>query len=80
MNYEAFTAKANSAFKDCALIKEIASNMQDTLSSVPGMVRKNERLEKEKAELKAEIERLKSEAQTVYLSRPTAGRSWKRTR
>lgn len=60
MNYEAFAAKADSTFKDCALIKEIASNMQETLSAVPGMVRKNERLEKEKAELKQKNAALKA--------------------
>lgn len=70
MNYEAFAAKADSTFKDCALIKEIASNMQETLSAVPGMVRKNERLEKEKAELKAEIERLKDEISGDYIRLP----------
>lgn len=61
MNYEEFEARANSAFDDCSEMKRMLWNMQTVVAAVPDMVRKNERLEKEKAELKAEIERLKSE-------------------
>lgn len=61
MKYEEFEARAKSAFDDCSEMKRMLWNMQTVVAAVPDMVRKNERLEKEKAELKAEIERLKSE-------------------
>lgn len=61
MKYEEFEARAKSAFDDCNEMKRMLWNMQTVVAAVPDMVRKNERLEKEKAELKAEIERLKSE-------------------
>lgn len=61
MKYEEFEARAKSAFDDCSEMKRTLWNMQTVVAAVPDMVRKNERLEKERAELKAEIERLKSE-------------------
>lgn len=61
MKYEEFEARAKRAFDDCSEMKRMLWNMQTVVAAVPDMVRKNERLEKEKAELKAEIERLKSE-------------------
>lgn len=61
MKYEEFEARAKSAFDDCSEMKRMLWNMQTVVAAVPDMVRKNERLEKQKAELKAEIERLKSE-------------------
>ena len=61
MKYEEFEARAKSAFDDCSEMKRMLWNMQGVVGAVQAMVRKNERLEKEKAELKAEIERLKSE-------------------
>lgn len=60
MNYEEFEARAKSAFDDCGEMKRVLWNVQTVVCAVPDMVRKNERLEKEKASLKAEIERLKS--------------------
>ena len=60
MDYEAFAERAKSAFDDCSEMKRMIWNAQSVVGAVPDMVRKNERLEKEKAELKAEIERLKS--------------------
>lgn len=54
MNYELFQASAVKAFDFCRDIKAMTSDMQEVLSAVPGMVRKNERLEKEKASLKKE--------------------------
>lgn len=62
MKYEEFAERAKSAFDDCGEMKRMLWNTQTVIAAVPDMVRKNERLEKEKAELKAEIERLKSEA------------------
>lgn len=61
MKYEEFEARAKGAFDDCSEMKRMLWNMQTVVAAVPDMVRKNERLEKEKAELKAEIERLRSE-------------------
>lgn len=61
MDYELFQASAVKAFGHCRDIKAMVSDMQQVLSAVPGMVRKNERLEKEKAELKAENAALKVE-------------------
>ena len=50
MDYEAFAARAKSAFDYCSEMKRMLWNIQDVVGAVPGMVRKNERLEKEKAE------------------------------
>lgn len=61
MNYELFQANSVKAFDHCRDVKSMVSDMQQALSAVPGMVRKNERLEKEKAELKAENAALKVE-------------------
>lgn len=70
MDYELFQASAVKAFGHCRDIKAMVSDIQQVLSAVPDMVRKNERLEKEKAELKAEIERLKSEVPGDCMSFP----------
>ena len=56
MNYEQFLANAECALYDCREIKKTISAVQAALSAVPDMVRKNERLEKENAELKGELE------------------------
>ena len=61
MDYELFQASAVKAFGHCRDIKAMVSDMQQVLSAVPGMVRKNERFEKEKGELKAENAALKVE-------------------
>ena len=61
MKYEEFEARAKSAFDDCSEMKRMLWTMQAVVGAVPGMVRKNERLEKEKAELKAESAALKVE-------------------
>lgn len=61
MKYEEFEARAKSAFDDCNEMKRMLWNMQTVVGAVPDMVRKNERLEKEKAELKAENAALKVE-------------------
>ena len=61
MKYEEFEARAKSAFDDCREMKRMLWNMQGIAAAVQAMVRKNERLDRERAELKAEIERLKSE-------------------
>lgn len=61
MKYEEFEARAKSAFDDCSEMKRMLWNMQTVVGAVPDMVRKNERLEKEKAELKAENAALKVE-------------------
>lgn len=61
MDYELFQVSAVKAFGHCRDIKAMVSDMQQVLSAVPGMVRKNERLEKEKAELKAENAALNAE-------------------
>lgn len=61
MDYEAFAERAKSAFDDCSEMKRMLWNMQSVVGAVPDMVRKNERLDKEKAELKAENAALKVE-------------------
>lgn len=62
MKYEEFEARAKSAFFDnYSEMKRMLWNMQGVVGAVPDMVRKNERLEKEKAELKAENAALKAE-------------------
>lgn len=61
MDYELFQVSAVKAFGHCRDIKAMVSDMQQVLSAVPGMVRKNERLEKEKADLKQENAALKAE-------------------
>lgn len=61
MKYEEFEARAKSAFDDCSEMKRMIWSMQGVVGAVPDMVRKNERLEKEKAELKAENAALKVE-------------------
>ena len=53
MKYEQFLADAASALSDCREMKGTISAVQAALSAVPDMVRKNERLDKENAELKA---------------------------
>lgn len=70
MKYEEFAARAKSCFDDCSEMKRMLWNMQGVVGAVPDMVRKNERLKKEKAELKAEIERLKSALPGDYLRLP----------
>lgn len=61
MKYEEFEARAKSAFDDCSEMKRMLWNMQTVVGAVPDMVRKNERLEKEKADLKQENAALKVE-------------------
>ena len=61
MNCELFQANSVKAFDHCRDVKSMVSDMQQALSAVPGMVRKNERLEKKNAELKAENAALKVE-------------------
>lgn len=61
MNYGLFQVSAVKAFDNCRDIKAMVSDMQQVISAVPGMVRKNERLEKEKAELRQENAALKAE-------------------
>lgn len=61
MKYEEFEARAKSAFDDCSEMKRMLWNMQTVVGAVPDMVRKNERFEKEKADLKAENAALKVE-------------------
>lgn len=61
MDYELFQVSAVKAFGHCRDVKAMVSDMQQVLSAVPGMVRKNERLEKEKADLKQENAALKVE-------------------
>ncbi len=54
MDYEAFAARAKSAFDDCSEMKRMLWSMQGVVGAVPDMVRKNERLDRENAELKQE--------------------------
>lgn len=61
MKYEQFLASADRALSDSREVKEMISGMQAALSAVPDMVRKNERLENESGELRAENARLKAE-------------------
>lgn len=61
MKYEEFEARAKSAFDDCSEMKRMLWNMQTVVGAVPDMVRKNERFEKEKADLKQENAALKAE-------------------
>lgn len=61
MDYELFQVSAVKAFGHCRDIKAMVSDMQQVLSAVPGMVRKNDRLEKEKADLKQENAALNAE-------------------
>lgn len=61
MDYELFQASAVKAFGHCQDVKAMVSDMQQVLSAVPGMVRKNERLDRENAELKQENAALKVE-------------------
>lgn len=61
MDYELFQTSAVKAFGHCRDVKFMVSDMQQVLSAVPGMVRKNERLEKENAELKKENAALNAE-------------------
>ena len=71
MNYEQFLANAERALYDCREIKKTISAVQAALSAVPDMVRKNERLEKENAELKGELEILQCIQQpTGYMELP----------
>lgn len=77
MKYEEFEARAKSAFDNCSEMKRTLWNMQTVVAAVPDMVRKNERLENEKAELKAEnvalraeIEHLKSALPGDYMKLP----------
>lgn len=59
--YEAFAARAKSAFDDCSEMKRMLWNMQTVVGAVPDMVRKNERLERERAELRQENAALEAE-------------------
>ena len=61
MKYEEFEARAKSAFDDCSEMKRMLWNMQTVVAAVPDMVRKNERLENERAELKQDNAALKAE-------------------
>lgn len=61
MNYELFQVNAVKAFGHCRDVKAMVSDMQQVLSAVPGMVRKNERLDRENAELRQENAALKVE-------------------
>lgn len=61
MKYEEFEARAKSAFDDCIERKMMLWNMQTVVGAVLDMVRKNERFEKEKADLKQENAALKTE-------------------
>ena len=61
MNYEEFEARAKSVFDDCSEMKRMLWNMQTVVGAVPDMVRKNERLDRERAELRQENAALKTE-------------------
>lgn len=61
MKYEEFEARAKSAFDDCSEMKRMLWNMQTVVGAVPDMVRKNERLDRKRAELRQENAALKAE-------------------
>lgn len=61
MKYEEFEARAKSAFDDCSEMKRMLWTMQTVVGAVPDMVRKNERLDRERAELRQENAALKTE-------------------
>lgn len=61
MNYEEFEARAKSVFDDCSEKKRMLWNMQSIVGTVLDMVRKNERLDRERAELRQENAALKAE-------------------
>ena len=61
MNYEEFEARAKSVFDDCSEKKRMLWNMQSVVGTVLDMVRKNERLDRERAELRQENAALKAE-------------------
>lgn len=61
MKYEEFEARAKSAFDDCSEMKRMLWNMQTVVGAVPDMVHKNERLDRERAELRQENAELKAE-------------------
>lgn len=61
MNYEEFEARAKSVLDDCSEMKRMLWNMQTVVGAVPDMVRKNERLDRERAELRQENAALKTE-------------------
>ena len=63
MKYEEFEARAKSAFDDCSKTKMMLWNMQTVVGAVTDMVRKNERLDRERAELKAELDDWKGNAE-----------------
>lgn len=63
MKYEEFEARAKSAFDDCSEMKRMLWNMRGVVGAVPNMVRKNERLDRERAELKAELADWKGNAE-----------------
>lgn len=62
MKYEEFEARAKSAFDDCSEMKRMLWNMQTVVGAVPDMVHKNERLDRERAELKAKLDDWKGNA------------------
>lgn len=70
MKYEQFLANAASALSDCREMKETLSAVQAALSAVPDIVSKNERLEKENVELKADNLRLIREKPGEYMELP----------
>lgn len=61
MKYEEFEARAKSAFDDCSEMKRMLWNMQTVVGAVPDTVRKNERLDRKRAELRQENAALKAE-------------------
>lgn len=56
MKYEQFAANARKAYGDVCEVGETLAHAKSVLAAVPDLVGKNERLEKENAELKGEIE------------------------
>lgn len=70
MKYEQFLTNAASALANCREMKGTLSAVQAALSAVPDMVRKNERLEKENADLKADNLRLIREKAGEYMELP----------